>query len=705
MTPPILSGRRTHRLDPHPVQPVLNKVVATCLALLLTIPVSSFLARPAIAEPLGYPWQDNGGTATGNYLADSYTGLEADHVFESVTQERLLDLLSSPGNFYLIIGGPARASSQAALPLINEQAKADGIEKIYHFDPLIDGYQADITDPQTPYKVSGTASINQLWTRITELLPTDGPLANYDSRDTLLLLYNRNEAQPGTPGTIRASYTLTDAATAGLDANGYKAGIARVFRGLSGTASLAEPVIPASVRTDLQFFNRIYNASATRIEGTVASANRIGEPVTLFDGLTEASFKLHQINFAELLNLYNTPGEHIIFYGASWCHNTQAIIGTVAAQAARTPGVDTVYVYDTTLGNQLRFGTGAAIDTATATSSTFNSRNAGSVNFNVGYLYAEAVRPLGNFITENNSYQNNSIAYYPNGDLNSALTTVNPWAEGDAASKKAIRLQLPFLVAYDNSKDEPVVRQWLHKQANPAADGRDLYLEYMLELSWVRATSLAGADTSVYRNGAASDTGQTKTAIAAEAISGVEALFTSAPSNNDEGDGATNDEGDDEGNDEDNNGNNDGNNDGDDAANDADNDEGNDNKKDDTVKPRDTAEQNVPHNTVTYRPFGAAGTYTSGTGNTETGEEDTTPKTERPAISPVAIDEPVTPQVAPAKPQTSTDEAPADAAGDGTFPVQVLVAVVVVLLTVFGAVALKLGLIRLPGVGAAGRRQ
>jgi hypothetical protein len=589
-----------------------------CLALALMAPSSLSASRIALAATADatteattdYPWSDTSKTATGNYIADSYTELTANHVFESVTQERLLDILSSPGNFYIVFGGPARVSSQTALPLINEQALADNVTKIYHFDPLIDGYQADITKANTPYRVSSSMSINQLWARVAALLPSDEPIASYDSSDTLLFLYNRNETDPGTPGIIRASYRLTTTGITDLNPTEEKAKIAQVFRGVSGLTTqsaeattlrnaddtqaddsngqttsdvqaddsngqttsdvqaddsngqttsdaqaddvqaisdvqatdnnrqdapgaghltaLEAPVILATVRTDLQFFNRVYNAAATRIEGSTASANRVGTPVTLFDGLTETTFKLHQINFTELLNLYNTPGEHIIFYGATWCHNTQAIIGTIAAEAAKTPGVTTVYVYDTTLGNQVTFGTGTDINTATTTSSTFNSRNAGSANFTVGYLYAEAARPLGNFITENNSYQSNSIAYYPNGDLSAALTSIRPWETGDGY-KSAIRLQLPFLIAYDNSQSEPVTRQWLHKQTEPATDGRDLYLEYMLELAWVRATPLAAADTSVYRNGAVSDTGQNKVAIAAEAVANVTALFSGIP--------------------------------------------------------------------------------------------------------------------------------------------------------------------------------
>ena len=70
---------------------------------------------------------------TGDYIADSYEEVESGHVFESVTQERLLDILSSKGNYYIVFAGPEHKTSKATIAKINEIAKKDGITKIYHF--------------------------------------------------------------------------------------------------------------------------------------------------------------------------------------------------------------------------------------------------------------------------------------------------------------------------------------------------------------------------------------------------------------------------------------------------------------------------------------------------------------------------------------------------------------------------------------------
>jgi LPXTG-motif cell wall-anchored protein len=462
--------------------------------------VFNVTAAAAVNSP-SYPWSKVTGGTTGDYIADSYDNIASGHVFESVTQERLLDILSSKGNYYIVFGSPRLETSQAALSVINEQAKIDGITKIYHFDPFIDGWQIDITKSDSVFKTANGTSVNQLWTRITDLLPSDEPIASYASSDTLLFSYNSE----GTP-KISAYYSLTDAE--GFDEAAAAADIGKVFRGGDSTGS----VIPSGIRSDFDFYQRVYNGSATyfNYNGGVpdAQGNRTGAAATkIFTDADEDGFVFHQVNFAELINLLNSPGEHVIFFGASWCHNTQASIGSVARRA-KEYGHQIVYVYDTTLGNHLTFGTGADINKVTASSNAFNSRNNVNTengNGNISYLYGELAKYLGNFTTENNTKQNNSITYYPNGDLTGTATATAPWLSG--TDLNAVRLQLPFLISYNKDQAEPVTKQWLHK--NAADDGT--YTEYMLELAWVLKTPNALA-------AAGGVDGLTKVDFASEAV-------------------------------------------------------------------------------------------------------------------------------------------------------------------------------------------
>ena len=429
----------------------------------------------ATTNPQTYPWSEVKGGTTGDYIADSFDTIKPGHVFESVTQERLLDILSSKGNYYIVFGSSKNETTQAVLSTINDQAKKDGITKIYYFDPFIDGFQIDITKSDTVFKTANGSSVNQLWTSITDLLPPSVLIKQYKSSDTFLFSFNRENAQK-----IKGFYSLKDAK--GFDAAKAVKIIRKVFREGKTKGTL----IPASIRTDFEFFQRVYNASATFFNFNKGVpdplGNRTGATTTeIFTDADADGFVLHQVNFVELLNLLNSPGDHIILFGASWCHNTQAIIGSVARKA-KEDGHKIVYVYDTTLGNQLTFGTGVDINTVTAASSAFNSRNSvitTNGNANISYVYGELAKYLGNFITENNSKKNNSISFYPNGDLTGVATTTASWLPGTDIN--AIRLQLPFLISYNKDKKEPVTKQWLHK--NVANDGT--YTEYMLELAWV----------------------------------------------------------------------------------------------------------------------------------------------------------------------------------------------------------------------------
>lgn len=479
-------------------------------------------------ESGSYPWTPAAAGTTGDYIADSYEGIEAGHVFESVTQERLLDILSSKGTYYIVFGGPEHETSKTAVPLIHTQAGKDGISKIYHFDPYVDGYQIDITDAGSPFKGNGK-SVHELWTRITALLPDDKVIREYRSDDTLLFAYSNDGRTKKIAGSWKLPVSdIDDASTASTAAKAADVadtenastaameteadGIAAVFRDESGA------VRKGDIRTDFEFFKRVYNGSASLVEtrqGDEATADRIGKSTEIFTDADREGFPLHQVNFNELVNLLNAKGEHYIFLGTSWCHNTQAIIGSVARKAKANG--KKVYVYDTTLGNQLTFGTGTDIDKVTATSSALNTRNnivtegEKKDNNNISYLYGELVKYFKDFVTENNSNRNNSISYLPNGIVSGSATSVAPWDVGGAGEKNAVRLQLPFLLAYDKDAESPVTRQWLHK--NKADDGT--YTEYMLELAWVLNTKEASED--VYTNPKARD-GLTKSEFAAEAV-------------------------------------------------------------------------------------------------------------------------------------------------------------------------------------------
>jgi hypothetical protein len=490
--------------------------------------------KPTYAQP--YPWSRTAVATTGDYIADSYNGVNAGHVFENVTTDRLLDILSSNGNYYIVFAGPEHATSQASLAAIDAQAKADGITKIYHFDPYLDGYRLDISDITsggvgswtggTSVNYGGNAKVNEVWRLITDRLPasavaTGGALNGFKGDETLLFSVSTTDRTNVEAGkVINGSWKLKPADVASFDATSARTAISALFH--KGTSNA---LIPSSVRTDYSFFKRLYNASASNFNSGTPSASKIGTSVAIFsdtDFPGGAGFALKPIDEKELYNLLNSPGEHAILFAGQGCHNTQAIIGSVALKAKEL-GLSTVYVADFALNSNIKFGTGADLDTAQTISATGGLwiRNSASPTSNkFSYLYGELTNYFGNWITENSSKKSNSIAYYPNGDVDGTLTT-NPYvslgggvyADNSAlgtATPNARRLQVPFLIAYNKDAAQPVTHQWLHKDST-STETTTTYTEYMLELAWVRNTPEAAASTATID-------GLTRTQFASEAV-------------------------------------------------------------------------------------------------------------------------------------------------------------------------------------------
>lgn len=494
--------------------------------------VTSAATKPTLPTP--YPWSRVLGGTTGDYFADSYNGVSAGHVFENTTTDRLLDILSSNGSYYIVLSGPEHASGQKALSVINAQAKVAGVTKIYHWDPYLDGYKLDSTDGAgigtmqggTSVNSTGAATISEPWRLISELLPPSatqpgGVLYDYKGDTTLLLLVKiTDRTDPVNGKAILSSWSLADADAAAFDPASAAAGSA--VRSVFFPAP-ANVLVPSSARSEYEFFKRVYRASATYVETrTGASKDRIGAAVDIFsdtDFPGGAGFVLNSVDLKEFFNLANSPGEKVFFFAGNGCHNTQAIIGSVATEAKRL-GTRVVYVVDFSLSSNVKFDTGANIDNAlnsTATGGLWVRRSAVASEtltypqYGYSYLYGELVKYLDpGFITENSSKQNNSIAYYPNGDFTSVLTTKAPWATDLAAGEvpNAKRLQVPFLIRYDKDAPQPVIGKWLHKTSSN--DGT--YTEYMLELAWVRQTQASLEASQAYVDGLS------RTAFAAEAV-------------------------------------------------------------------------------------------------------------------------------------------------------------------------------------------
>jgi hypothetical protein len=508
----------------------MRRIPSLLLAAALAASLLASPAAQATAAPPSEPWAK--ATTTGDYIADSYPDVNPGHVFENVGTDRLLDILSSNGNWYLIFAGPEHPASQAALETVNAAAKTAGISKIYHFDPYLDGYQLDTTLANgiadvtggTSVNFGGTAKISDVYRLITDLLPAatvapGGALDGYAGDTALLLnvnIANRQNVETGKTVTKLLEVQDADAAAFAADTGGVQttaaATLASAFAGQT-----------ASVRSAYQFFKRLYNASASYTEkSSPASSGRIGAAVEIFkdaDWPNQAAFPLRPIDIEEVFNLLNAPGEKAILFAGAGCHNSQAIIGEVAKRAKQLG--TTVYVVDLVLDSNVKFGTGTAIDTALANSPTGGlwirtsaAATTAPYRYGYSYLYGKIAEYFGpNWLTENSSKRNSSVAYFYNGQLGADLT-VSPYSDTYTPSldkPDAIRLQVPALVRYNKASANPVVGTWLHQDRT--LNG---YTEYMLELAWVWKTAPAVADKSRIRDKL------TRVEFAAEAVAALD---------------------------------------------------------------------------------------------------------------------------------------------------------------------------------------
>jgi hypothetical protein len=499
-------------------------------------PLSGSDDGQAYAIP-AYPWSER--EATGDYFFDNYTDVPQNSVFQLVTSERLTDILSSNGTYYIAFASPGQATGQNLLPLIQARAQAQGVSKVYVYDPYVDGYQIDVTaaDPTSPAQAwlggNNSASLGadgqygtdgnwtprpaDVWTILKHFLPaaasvTDGVLDGFSGQDAALL---KVQISDRTAENIQDGRSLL--AGVRLDAEETWADVSAA-KSAQIDALINTGAVAAGVRSDWDFFKRIYNgmcnyqSSSQATQGFKDAGGIFRE--TDFPG--GEGFALRLIDIKEAYNLLNSPGEFPIFFASAACHNTTAIIRQVAL-TAKDNGIPTVYVVDPLLDNHLRFGTGASVDTVVKTqnvSGTYLRNNATENAYKFSYLYGELVKYFDpGFVTENESKRGTTIAYFPNGlvpDSGTEGISVSPFDTGtadgyavlgDGQTRHAKRLQAPTLIRYNKDVQNPVTAYWLHSDPDPltgkSTSPLNTYTEYMLEINYVEQPADYTSGTSL----------------------------------------------------------------------------------------------------------------------------------------------------------------------------------------------------------------
>lgn len=376
-----------------------------------------------------------------DYFSYAYPGLRDDSVFEVVTLERFTHLLGSEGTFAFLIGGPADTTTTAAISHIDAVAQQYGVDKIYAFDPRLDGDEIDIrttalTDLAAPWTSLVDTHLNKDATPQFGGAPGDDPY---------LLIYDKSHKAGETEDRIVASLGGTvDAASVATPegAAAYRAQIATVFDAIAVEGE-------AEVDTQTQF--AFYKSEINRKhQAQYTDAAKYGAEI-LSDG-DGADFAIRQITYPELRQVLESEGDHVILFGGTWCHNTRAVIKDVNRAAAEA-GVDTVYQFDLRLDG-----------------SSSNDLHIRDTNSEIAYLYGDVVSEF--FPNLRTQYRveaggGQKVDYYPGGDTSIAV----------ASAKK---LQVPYLIEYNKANaSAPIVQDWIRD------NGDGSFTEYMTEWWWV----------------------------------------------------------------------------------------------------------------------------------------------------------------------------------------------------------------------------
>ena len=367
-----------------------------------------------------------------DYFAQNIPGLRHGSVFEAVTYERFDTLLKREGNYALLIGGPNDPRVQAAAASIDTAAQQYGVEKIYAFDPLLDGKSVDVC-------TSSIESVRQLWANLLPALNADTTPQFGAGSDPYLVIYNKDHRQGETEDRIVASLTALPG----------DEGFAEALDGvLSSVATNGQAAV--ATQTQFEFFRDQMNG---RHQASYKDADAYGSVILGEDQAT--NFALKSITYPELVDLLETPGDHTILFGGTWCHNTRAVAHEINDRAIAA-GTDTVYVFDLRLDSQY-------------VSNSLHIRD-NAANSPLSYLYGDLVtqylpglRTQYQLSSENPGHK---VSFYPGGDSAQPLAV-------------APKLQVPYLVRYNKDAAAPVLKDWVQ------VDQAGVVKEFMTEFWWI----------------------------------------------------------------------------------------------------------------------------------------------------------------------------------------------------------------------------
>ena len=454
---------------------VLGAGAAVSAPLATTAPATA--AAPSVASVAPAPTKG----ATVDWFDDEYTALNAGSVFETATMERFEYLLKKPGKYAFIIGGPDSTTLQSSIGYINDVAKANGIQKIYNFNPKLDGGTLNVFDP-SGLKLSDTGKsyIGAYGTKlVNDYLSKDAetPFSNAHTSDPYLFVYDGSGGDTARiTGALTAPVSAADVDTPG-EVTAYKQSVASVLT--SGGA--------LGVDTQFDFLAGEHTRRAdVRYPNDATHGGDIFTSADATDG-----FRIQSVTYPELIHLLQSPGDFSFLFGGTWCHNTAAII-KATNKDAQDLGIKKVYAFDFVLNTNDQTASNGGTNLLHIRDNAVVSGE----NRRASYLYGDLV----------NTYLTNAVTQYRTTADELGAQSVSPvkyYPGGDPANgeKLAHKIQVGHVLTYNKDHKDaqgnpaPVTNQAIRKNA----DGG--YTEYMTEWWYALGQDLPRSDTSLVGSG------------------------------------------------------------------------------------------------------------------------------------------------------------------------------------------------------------
>ena len=439
-------------------------------------------AAPAIASSVDF-----------DYFADVFPALvpaRGQHVFESISIERLKYLLRfKSGRYAVLIGDPKDASTQAEIAHINAAATSIGVPKIYVFNPRIDGDALNIFDwDELATRLTGAGLT--YWQNEGATATTGGPLIDLingtdptpefvrtDGKVTgPYLVVLDKDRRDGSGNDDRVVASLADTKTAAdLDTPAeqlaYEDAVKETLLAAGGTAGHPD----LSVSTQFEFYKDETNR---RHSATYTDATKYGGEI-LSDADATDGWRVQQLTYPETIHLLSDPryadSDVPLLFGGTWCHNTRAVIKDLNADA-QASGVKTIYNLDFSLFSVSNSGSAYDHIRTSGVPAVTDGKTLAP-----GYLYGDLF----------STYLHNASAEYAAaGEPGASPNWYYPGGDTGTTIQSARRLQVPaLLVRHGNHQDAlgkpaPVVDQAIRVNDNGT------YTEYMTEYWYVAGRSL-----------------------------------------------------------------------------------------------------------------------------------------------------------------------------------------------------------------------